>query len=581
MLNELIEYARKNNIPTVPGFKSKRAKWLIILTDSGKFVDIVNDDTTYPMCPNLEPFELITGGVTRSHFLLDTLAVVILYGTNDKDILKHKYFISLLEKASEFEPALGLCAEFLCDSGSLDMAAKRAKTLKAKATDTVTLRVGDKNVIDMIGWQDWWKEFRTSFKEEEPVPDMRCLISGEMAEPLTKHFKVSGLNIVGGQSTGTALISFDKDAFASFNLSQSLNAACSEQAAAAYRNALDDLIEKAPRPIGDSIFLHWYKEPVRKEDDPFGLLEFENSDINKASATHMAKELFEAVHTGKRPELIENYYYILQVSGAGGRIMVRDWLTGSFEELVRNIRQWFEDLEIIAPDGRGPSPDFKFAAASLRMLSYRPKEKINDSFERVKKELTPIMPRIWRCVIEGKPLPLVAAGKSLNYISSKLMNSESDTDDNLDRIACALLKAFVIREERSKGGIANMKPELNKEHPSSAYQSGRAMAVLAAIQQKALDSVKAGVIQRYYTSASTTPKLVIGRLIQLTQHHLDKMGKENKGLAVWYENQLAEIMSRIGTDIPASLTLEEQTLFALGYYQQKAYMSGGNTVENK
>jgi len=581
MLNELIEYARKNNIPSVPGFKSKSAKWLIILNECGKFIDIVSDDTTYPMCPNLEQFEMIAGGITKSHFLLDTLAVVVLYDAKDKDLLKHKYFIDLLEKASKYEPALGLCAAFLYDLDVLDIVAKKAKALHAKATDTVTFRVGNKNVMDMTGWRDWWIDFRDSFKEQEPTPNMRCLISGEMVEPLTKHFKISGLNVVGGQSSGTALISFDKDAFTSFNLSQSLNASCSEQAAVTYRNALDALIEKAPKPIGDSLFLHWYKEPIREEEDPFGLLEFENSDINKASAAHMAKELFESVYTGKRPEFTGNYYYILQVSGAGGRIMVRDWLTGSFYNLVKNIRQWFEDLEIIAPGGRGLSPDFKFAAASLRMISYRPKEKISDSFERVKKELTPIMPRIWRSIIEDKPLPLAAIAKSLGYISSKLMNSESDTDDNLDRIACALLKAFIIRQEKSRGGIVNMKPELNKEHPSAAYQSGRAMAVLAAIQQQALDSVKAGVIQRYYTSASTMPKLVIGRLIQLTQHHLDKIGKENKGLAIWYENQLSEIMSRIGSHMPSNLTLEEQTLFALGYYQQKAYMNSGKNAENK
>lgn len=580
MLSELVDYAQKNNIACVPGFKAKRAKWLIVLSNKGKFIDIVNDDKKYPMCPNLEQFELISGKETKSHFLLDSLSVVLLYDAKDEDIEKHKYFIDLLKKASEFEPILGLCADFLSNSDMLIEAAKKLKAMKAKSTDNVTFRVEDKNVIDTIGWRDWWKDLRTSFKEQKSIPQMRCLISGEIVEPLTKHFKVSGLNTVGGQSSGTALISFDKDAFTSFNLSQSLNAACSEQAAVSYRNALDELIENAPRPIGDILFLHWYKEKIRENDDPFGFLEYENSETDKASASQAVKELFDAVYSGNRPEYINNYYYILQVSGSGGRIMVRDWSMGDFGELVKNIWQWFEDLEIVSPNWKGLAPDFKLSAACLRMISYRPHEKIIDSFGRVKKELTPVMPHILKSIIEDKPLPHMVADKSLGYISSKLLNSESDTDDNLDRIACALLKLFVIREEKSKGGIINMKPELNKENPSAAYQAGRAMAVLAVIQQKALDSVKAGVIQRYYTAASTTPKLVIGRLIQLSQHHLYKLGKDNKGLAVWYENQLAEIMSKLGTDMPSTLTLEEQTLFALGYYQQKAYMNSGKSAEN-
>lgn len=114
-----------------------------------------------------------------------------------------------------------------------------------------------------------------------------------------------------------------------------------------------------------------------------------------------------------------------------------------------------------------------------------------------------------------------------------------------------------------------MESNLNPEHPSPAYQAGRLMAILADIQHSALGDVGAGVVQRYYAAASSTPALVLGRLVRGAQYHLNKL---DKGLAVWYEKQLAEIMSRLGSNLPSTLTLEGQTLFALGYYQQKADM---------
>lgn len=114
-----------------------------------------------------------------------------------------------------------------------------------------------------------------------------------------------------------------------------------------------------------------------------------------------------------------------------------------------------------------------------------------------------------------------------------------------------------------------MQSHLNLNHPSSAYHAGRLMAVLASIQNSALGNVGAGVVQRYYAAASTTPALVLGRLVRGAQYHLDKL---DKGLAIWYEQQLAQIMTQLGDDLPTTLTLQGQTLFALGYYQQQAAM---------
>jgi len=581
MLNELVQYAKKNGIPDIPGFKAKKGKWLIVLTSDGKFLNIVEDNKRYKMCPHLESFEIVRGEI-KSHFLLDSLGVVAKYESKDKDIIKHEYYKKLITEAMKYQPCLKVCLDFLNDDMAMNELREKLKVNKAKGIDNATFSVDGISVVETIGWHDWWIEYRKNINGiQEIQKETICIVNGELSEPITNHFKVTGMHIVGGQASGTALISFDKDSFKSYNLSQSLNASCSEKTVAAYRNALDDLIENAPRPISDSLFLHWYKEPIPDDDDPFGFIDFkESADTENNAALDKVRKLFDAVQEGKRQDLTNNTYYILQVSGSGGRIMVRDWQTGDFKKLVNNVKQWFDDLSIIELYGKSIAGDFKLSAAMLRLISFRKNEKPTDSFGRVKKELTPLEPIIWSSIIENRALPDTVAAKALKYISSKLLNSENSLDENLDRIACAILKTYIIRLQKSKGGNEIMKPELNQDYQSPAYQSGRMLAVLGSIQQSALGDVNAGLVQRYYTSASTTPKLVIGRLIQMSQHHLDKLGKDKKGLAIWYEQQLADIMARINIEqIPTVLNLEGQTLFALGYYQQKAHMQSGKTTE--
>ena len=108
---------------------------------------------------------------------------------------------------------------------------------------------------------------------------------------------------------------------------------------------------------------------------------------------------------------------------------------------------------------------------------------------------------------------------------------------------------------------------LNREHPEPAYHCGRLLAIFSNLQYAALGDVGAGVVQRFYAAASQTPGLIIGRLTSNARNHL---GKLEGGLAHWYENQIADVMGRLGDGAPRILDLNGQGLFALGYYQQLA-----------
>jgi len=569
MVNLLLEYATKHHLVVEPGFAPKTVKWLLWLSETGELLDVVelgnteqrnNRGQEFARCPDLQQQEMIAGGVTRSHFLVDTCDVVVLYGAGDdaKRLAKHRYFIHLLEQASEAMPELVVAARALHDENLLKRVQERLERSKARPADKITFRIGAITPVESDRWYEWWGQYRRSLQggADSSARKMVCFATGEFTEPAATHPKIRGLADVGGQPTGSALISFDKDAFTSYSLDQSANCALSEEAAFAYRAALEELLANHSYRLAGAKIVHWFRQPLKREDDLIDILLGGSEAQEEAAAQAQAQRLLRAIHAGERPELIDNQFYALTLSGSGGRVMVRDWMEGSFETLAQNILRWFDDLSIVHREGNRLAEPPRFGAV------------VGALAREIQDVPSPIISRLFRCAVTGSPLPDKAMAQALSRVRADIL-----TDSPFNHARLGILKATLIR----KGGVS-MKPALNPEHPSPAYHCGRLLAVLASLQRTALPNVESGVIQRFYAAASATPALVLGRIVRTAQFHLDKIRSENPGLAAWYEGRIADILSAIGDTIPVTLSLEEQSLFALGYYQQMAHDRAGKTA---
>ena len=77
--------------------------------------------------------------------------------------------------------------------------------------------------------------------------------------------------------------------------------------------------------------------------------------------------------------------------------------------------------------------------------------------------------------------------------------------------------------------------------------------------------LNAGIRERYYASASSTPATVFATLLRLKNHHIAKLGP---GQTIYLERLLGEILEEIH-DFPKYLVVEDQARFALGYYHQR------------
>lgn len=240
--------------------------------------------------------------------------------------------------------------------------------------------------------------------------------------------------------------------------------------------------------------------------------------------------------------------------------MIRQYERGSYVKLQKNIALWDEQLELKDLNGIQNEKSKKLNARLLCLL----KKQNSDSkiWERVGKELPEITQAIIGAIINGTPLPDVVAVRSLAYIRSQMLEKEENSTSIQipDATACQWLKVWLMRR---KG--AEIMSEYDSTHKSAAYHCGAAMAVHATIQNVAMKNVNATIVQRYYSSASQMPALVLGQISRLSAYHLEKI--ENEWLRKQYEDTLNDVYCAIGKEIPATLTLEEQAYFTLGYRQ--------------
>ncbi len=570
MMDKLLAYAQNSDLYTEPGFAAKTSRWTVSMTDRGEYVDVIDlrtesADREFKICPHLEQNELICGGVTRSHFLIDTLETVLLFTLekkklNEKIIKKHKCFINYIEAASPEYKDLDKIAFLLKNGDVVQRIIDRLTEMKAKAKDKITFLIADTFVVESDKWHGWWRNYRESIKSKDKNKNkMFCVLTGEKAIPAMTHPKV-GISRIGGQPSGSVLVGFDKEAFSSYGLTKSKNAAMSEKTSTTYVNALTELL-KYGQYISNTVLLYWLKKTVADDDNPF--LIFSDDQSDKIASIEKLKRLIISVKSGEKPELIHNEYYLMILSGSGGRVMLRHWAEDRLTELIDNIYSWFNDLSITTPDSKGYMDSPKMQAVLKSMILKDLKEVPPD-----------LITKMWLAAYRGQAIPRAAAAMVLKRTMSEIVSNS----EKYFAVKMGLLKAYLLRYGKLHGGdYVNIKSELNTDIVNPVYHAGRLLAVLADLQQRALGNINAGVVQRYYSAASTTPRLVIGRLLKTSQHHL---GKLESGLAHWYDNRIADVVKKINDKLPITLSLEEQSLFALGYYHQKAY-SNREKMENR
>ncbi len=416
------------------------------------------------------------------------------------------------------------------------------------------------------------------FPEEEHDENMRrCLITGELEKIEPKHLVIKG--VTGAQPSGSAIISFNNEALCSYGFRSSsrgegregLNAQVGRSAATKYVQAINNLLSSETNSIdvGGTSFLFWTEKEtdigIEKITKPILAPPKDSPD----SCTRAVRQLYESINSGRLTLEESKRFYILGLSAPSkARITVRHWQNGTVGDFARNIKQHFDDLEIIHSNADHVYDSLSALLASSSRSAGKKKEPHHIWYKKMRYDVPPnLAENVINSILKNKPYPQTLLHSVIRRIRAEQNKKINDRSiPNVTRIRAAIIKACINRFNR----FHHKKEEeitvaLDKTNKNPAYLLGRLFAVLERVQWKALKIET--IRERYYGAFSSTPVTVYPQLMKLKNHHLAKMDSGKN----FFENLIGEIVDGLDGSgiIPRQFSLEEQGRFAVGYYHQR------------
>ena len=395
-----------------------------------------------------------------------------------------------------------------------------------------------------------WAASATEAEPEEGGVVGRCLVTGEIGEIARTHAKVG----VGGNQAN--LVGFQKNSgYDSYGKEQGYNAPVSKKAEFYYTTALNMLLSSKSNRVslGNVTLLFWAEPRTLSEEDAANaelavralIYGSKDETADKPDAgTANAKNIFESIFTGRVPTGTEDKFCVLGIAPNKARLSVVFWKRGAIKEIAANIRRYFSDVELLRGD------------EALRPSIY---DILRSSEFQGKMENVPsnMIPAMVYSIFNGTPFPSSVFGHIMERIRA---------ERNPNGVRTAFVKAYLNRKYRNTKG-AEIEVSLDKNNMNTAYRLGRLLAVLQKLQEEANPGLNATLMDRFYSSMSSTPAAVLPTLLRLKNHHLSKV---HVGRKIIFEQLLTEIFSGVEQGgVPKHMSLEEQGDFAIGYYHQR------------
>lgn len=576
ILKALYDYyyrSLRSNPKSLPkfGWMNALISFIIVIKKDGTFVrleDCRNEKgkgTVFVM-----PFGVHTNSIDpflfwdKCMYIIDYSTANIPLSDNDcKDEKKvRKWKKSLNTAHKKFEAFVDLCEKVYKDTQDEDFRAVvdfyKRNQLKLLRKDVlwneieknpdvnITFRIeGEKSLVAS-------KPLLADFIKNDTTEKGVCLITGNKKNIVRK---VTPTPILKCKATAS-LVSFQTNqGYDSYGKTQAYNAPISSEAEFAYSTAFKQLIEKDSHnkfQIGENrLYLFWASsgsEASRKAEESLlvlmGFPEKKEDDPNKR--IELVRSTFMSIYNGKLNVNQNDKFYILGLASNMARISVVYWNEIPIRKFAGQITQHFKDMEIVT------SNDSKSYVGLHSILG-------SVTLGGKSSDAAPNLPdAVVKSIFQGLPYPISLFQACIRRIRA---------EQSVHIVRAAIIKAYLNRQNENDNDI-KMNIMLDKENQNPGYLCGRLFAVLENLQYAAnkQDTIRSS----YMNAASSTPAAVFSTILKLSNSHYGKLAKENKALAMYFDNQKKEIMAMI-QDFPHTLSLGDQGRFFLGYYHQKNY----------
>jgi len=552
-------YNRCGNLPAF-GMEEKQIGFLIVIDREGHFVRIedcrIDKDTARTF--------LVKKSIGRSsapvaNYLYDNSAYVLGFSGKDngKDSLYFDTFKAKVNSIADTFPNndsiqsvkafYAYSREEMLACLEKDVLWEDVKKNLSKKYSTFSFRINGETMIvaekrELLMLDD---------SEEANCNKHLCLITGENKVTV----ETTTATMIPGSQATAKLVSFQvKSGYDSYGKEKGNNAPISQEAEFAYTTALNTMLARNSHnkfSVGNRTFLFWASSNnnacQQTEESIFSLFGFsEQREDDPNARIEQVKKVFNAIYSGHIKTTLDDKFYILGLAPNSARIAVVFWSETSLKEFAGKIMNHFNDMEVV--DTRKEKRPYMGLKDMLSCVTLGGKQS----------DATPNLPdAVVKSIFMGYPYPQTLFASCIRRI-----RAEQDITPYNSPCRVAILKAYLNRLNDNNKKI---QPMLDKTNTNKGYLCGRLFAVLDRIQEKANN--QHSIQERYMNAASATPAAVFATILNLSNHHAEKL---DGGLKIYFEKLKQEIISSLTADgFPAHLDLQDQGRFFVGFYHQR------------
>jgi CRISPR-associated protein Csd1 len=564
LLTKLYELSQRKDIKAklpIEGYNNVPLKWIVNIDLEGNLIGFDElADREKRMLPDCKR----SSGI-KPKLLADKCDYVFGYAEpdtpSDKVAERHRQFKELVNDCAEYtqESSVIAIAKFLNEWNSeRDCEKLIEKKIEPAQVATFCVNYPDGSSVipadskaGLTAIESFWSRHVSGEDSQQAM--MTCLVTNQ-ERLVEERLPVVIKGVPNGQTSGTALVSANALPFTSYGLKNSLTSPICREAGEGFAKALNYLLSNDDSKFilnNNVAFVFWTQNPTRTK-----------SAILKNDQPKKIRDILVNVLKGKRrlANLQTNRYYAVALSASGARVVVRDYIDIALDKAIQNLINWFDDQELVDTWGEEDEQRKYLSIYRLSKCLYR---------DAKKEDIARISTQLIRVAIQGGKLPH-------ELLAQLVRRNRADRD--IDRDRGTLIKLVLTTQypnQMINMNCLNEDPQFTEQLDRAAYYCGRLLAQLEQIQIQALGrDVNATLIDRFYGAASATPGKVLGKLVEDAQPHLARIRKDKRGTYEALQQQMEDILCNISPEdgkFPTTLNMVQQSIFALGYYHQRAH----------
>jgi CRISPR-associated protein Csd1 len=568
-IDALIDFYEQNRAKMKPPcHRSLEIDWLLELDNQGGFRGLTNvGEQNFQV---IAPASMRSGGKVLAHLVVDNASYVLgHWKTSSTGTDRYDCYCSGVARAAEQidNNALQALNSFTKSESDLKEALSVVEEKEVGYKDIILPVVEDMQLACRVNSEptelhkSLHREWVRIFSEEYGAYSGKCLSCGEKKPVLDRHEKVSLFGLY------TSIVNMNKDAFTSHGLENSANAPMCADCVPKYVQPLRYLAGGERHKMrtrydsqegSASGWLAWLREDT--PDFDFGFVSRPEPED--------ALDALKSIWRSRSRSVDANQFCAVSITASDHRFSIRSFQALSLEEVIERTDKYFDRQALMRYGERQTYSLFSLLEAAAPLTK-------NQNTGRQEPDRERLPPRFADALVEhvltGHALPKSLRDRALRRCRAEQATAPTSQEDRrrVDYAVpvhrAALLKLFLSSQSDSSMAAQG---KLNREHSNPAYHCGRYLAVADSVYYATSDAENY-VSSRYYSSASTTPASVIGRIIPNVQHQLDKLRREQAGRATNLDKEITQIMNQIGDEFPKTLQPNEQALFALGFYHQR------------